>query len=92
MLKMRDVPSHDRPPTTVELGPMAVRRGRTVLPDLPTAILARMRGYVGGSYPEPLSGSAAVLGYHPLQSATAEELAAIQAEMDGIDSAGEGGD
>lgn len=92
MLKLRDSTSQDRPPTTVETGPMVVRRGRTVLPDLPTAILARMRGYVGGSYSEPLSGAAAILGYHPLQSATADELAAIQAEMDGMNPAGEGGE
>ena len=55
-----------------------------MLPDLPTAILARMRGYVGGSYPSPLRGAARELGYHPLQEASADELAAIRGEMDSL--------
>jgi len=51
---------------------------------MPTAILARMRGYVGGSYPTPLRGMAAELGYHPLSSASEEEMAAIRAEMEAM--------
>ena len=63
-------------------GVIADRKGMRVLPDLPTAILARLRGYVGGAYPSPLRGEAAELGYYPLQSASADEMAAIMAEMD----------
>jgi len=90
MLKFRDGTGDGTPPRTVEMGTMAVRRGRTVLPDLPTAILANLRGYVGGSYSEPLSGAAEILGYHPLQSATAEELEQIRTEMDRLASEGVG--
>jgi len=90
MLRLRDGSGDDNPPRTVMLGAMVVRRGRTVLPDLETAILARLRGYVGGSYPEPLTGPAEVLGYHPLQSATADELEQIQAELDRLASEGIG--
>lgn len=65
-------------------GFIAGRKGSRMLPDLPTAILARLRGYVAGSYPEPLTGAAAERGYHPLQSASAEEMLAIQTELDRI--------
>jgi hypothetical protein len=59
-------------------------KGSRLLPDLPTAILARLRGYIGGSYPSPLSGMAAEIGYYPLQSATPEEIELIQQEMESI--------
>ena len=55
-----------------------IHKGRRVLPDLGTAILANLRGYVNGSYPEPLSGAAKELGYYPLSMATEEELAKIE--------------
>ena len=59
-------------------------KGQRVLPDLPTAVLARLRGYVGGSYSTPLRGVAAELGYHPLSTASAEELDAIHNEIEKV--------
>jgi len=70
----------ERPADEMYAGFLDQRRGRRLLPDIRTAILARMRGYVGGFYPSPLTGDAAELGYHPLSSATPEELAKIEEE------------
>jgi len=84
MMRLRDTPEGTREDRRRPSGFIAGRKGSRMLPDLPTAILARLRGYVAGSYPTPLTGAAAELGYHPLQSATTEELAAIQAEMDTV--------
>ena len=84
MLRMRDRSQVEPEGRLRRSGFVGGLKGARVLPDLPTAVLARLRGHVGGSYPEPLRGIAAELGYHPLQSATEEELAAIQEEMDRI--------
>lgn len=56
------------------------KRGKRLLPDIRTAILARMRGYVGGFYPSPLKGAASELGYFPLSEATPQELMDIEEE------------
>lgn len=61
-------------------GFMNQRRGRRLLPDIRTAILARMRGYIGGFYPSPLKGEASELGYYPLSDATRDELKKIEEE------------
>jgi len=84
MRRFRDVQEDRREDLSRPSGFIGGRKGSRVLPDVPTAILARMRGYVGGSYPTPLRGMAAELGYHPLSSASEEEMAAIRAEMEAM--------
>ena len=54
-----------------------IHKGARVFPDLKTAILANLRGYMNGSYPEPLSGAARKIGYYPLSMATDKELEQI---------------
>ena len=81
MIRMRDVSTRTQEGPSKPSGIIAGLKGSRMLPDLPTAVLARLRGYVAGSYPTPLPGVAAELGYHPLQTASAEEMAAIQDEM-----------
>jgi len=61
-------------------GFLGQRKGSRVLPDIRTAILARMRGYIGGFYPSPLTGEAAEMGYYPLSSATPDEMIKIEEE------------
>ena len=84
MLRFRDVPEEPQGGRVRGSGFVGDLKGSRVLPDLPTAILARMRGFVNGSYPSPLRGMAAELGYHPLQLASAEELASIRNEIDSL--------
>lgn len=60
-------------------------RGKALLPDLPTAILADLKGYRLGFYPTPLEGVAEKLGYYPIQSATPEELTKIKRKMEEIE-------
>lgn len=60
-------------------------QGKLILPDLPTAVLATLRGYKMGTYPKPLEGIAKELGYHPLSSATPEELAEIKGRIEGLE-------
>ena len=56
-----------------------VHKGVRVFPDLKTAILANLRGFMNGSYKEPLTGIAKKLGYYPLSMATDQELDQINA-------------
>jgi hypothetical protein len=56
-----------------------IHKGARILPDLETAILASLRGYLNGSYPKALTGDAEQLGYYPLSDATTEERARIEA-------------
>jgi hypothetical protein len=60
-------------------------QGKLILPDLPTAVLATLRGYKMGTYPKPLEGIAKELGYHPLSSATPEEMAKIRDMIEGLE-------
>ena len=48
-----------------------------VFKSLELAILANLKGYINGSYPEPLSGAAKELGYYPLSMAMEQELEKI---------------
>ena len=54
-----------------------INKGVRVFKNIELAILANLRGYVNGSYPEPLSGAAKELGYYPLSMATEQELEKI---------------
>lgn len=54
------------------------QKGKKVLPDLRTAILASLRGYFQGSYPNKLDGIASEVGYYPLNEATFEEKEKIE--------------
>jgi len=54
-----------------------INKGKKIFPNLRTAILAILRGYMNGSYPEPLSDSAKKNGYYPLSDATDEEIEKI---------------
>lgn len=92
MLRFRDLRVLGEQQNEDQKGGIASRKGRKVLPDLPTAILARIRGYVGGSYQNPLTGEAANLGYHPLSSASPEEIQVIQDEMQRISGKSDGDD
>ncbi len=65
-------------------GFLSGKRGNRLLPDLRTAIFARLKGYVDGFYPHELTGAAAELGYYPLSEATPEELAQIETEAQRI--------
>lgn len=61
-----------------------IHKGNKVLPNLKTAILAKLRGYKNGSYPGPLSETARELGYYPLSDATEEEkikIAEIESKL-----------
>jgi len=50
-----------------------IHKGSKILPDLRTAIFANIKGYINGSYAEPLTGIAQELGYYPLSMATEQE-------------------
>lgn len=54
-----------------------IYKGKRVFPDLRTAIFANLKGYMNGSYPEPLSENIQRIGYYPLSMATEEEIAKI---------------
>lgn len=54
-----------------------IHKGLKILPDLKTAIFAKIKGYVNGTYPEPLSGMAKKIGYYPLSMATDNEIKQI---------------
>jgi|6_EtaG_2_1085325.scaffolds.fasta_scaffold56228_2 hypothetical protein len=70
-----DIKSIDTRDARPRLGKL---KGKKVLPDFRTAALAVLRGYNGGSYSSPLEGEARELGYHPLSTATPEELKKIE--------------
>lgn len=55
-----------------------IHKGLRILPDLKTAILANLKGFVNGFYPEPLFGLAKEIGYYPLSMASEKELEQIQ--------------
>lgn len=61
----------------MERGVIGLTKGKAILPNLETAVLAQLRGYRLGSYPKPLEGIAKKLGYHPIQTATPDEMRII---------------
>ena len=68
-----------KPEDVSRLGDLSVRRGARLLPDVPTAALAMLRGYqLGGFYERPLEGKARELGYTLLEDATPAEWEEIQ--------------
>ena len=56
-----------------------IYKGIRMFKTLDEAILAKIKGYVNGSYPSPLTGKAKDIGYYPLSEATQEELNQIKA-------------
>lgn len=55
-----------------------IYKGIRIFKTLDEAILAKIKGYVNGSYPAPLTGKAKDIGYYPLSEATQEELNQIK--------------
>lgn len=54
-----------------------IHKGARIFPDLDTAILANLKGFINGSYPHSLPINITKLGYYPLSMANEEELKKI---------------